>query len=117
MASNIVARIDDVLYVDDLTKHSGQFSSLSKVGAITHKSIPIPYRSSFGTTNCVKSPFINSNELPQGGVGMNKLSRDFSSIGRKEEIFDEVLEFETERESNDRTEDFEIDLMDRAWLE
>lgn len=130
MASNIVARIDDVLYVDDLTKHSGQFSSLSKVGEITHKSIPIPFKSSFGTTNCEKSPFINSKELPQRGAGMDEVLRDFRSIGRKEDYgfqvenfipllktFKEVPEFETEIESNDCTEDFEIDLMDRAWLE
>ncbi|KAJ1376336.1 PRONE domain [Sesbania bispinosa] len=91
LASNIVARIDDVLYVDDLTKHSDQFSSLSKVGVITHKTISVPYsvpvqstpfKSAFGTPNFssaqgispakgAKSPFINSSSnLPQGGVGV-----------------------------------------------
>ncbi|KAF2306210.1 hypothetical protein GH714_015773 [Hevea brasiliensis] len=43
LAFNIIARIDDLLYVDDLTKHSDQFSSISKVGVIAHKSVSIPY--------------------------------------------------------------------------
>ncbi|KAI6698356.1 hypothetical protein NL676_018475 [Syzygium grande] len=43
LAFNIVARIDDLLYVDDLTKHSDNVPSISKVSLIAHKSIPIPY--------------------------------------------------------------------------
>ena len=38
-----MARIDDLVYVDDLTKHSDQFMSTSKSGAIAHESIGIPY--------------------------------------------------------------------------
>ncbi|KAH1045398.1 hypothetical protein J1N35_036182 [Gossypium stocksii] len=34
LAFNIIACIDYVLYVDDLTNHSDQFSSLSKIGLI-----------------------------------------------------------------------------------
>ncbi|XWS67145.1 hypothetical protein CRYUN_Cryun05aG0262100 [Craigia yunnanensis] len=44
LAFNIIARIDDLLYVDDFTKHSDQFSSLSRVGVIGQKSLSIPYR-------------------------------------------------------------------------
>ncbi|XP_057468603.1 rop guanine nucleotide exchange factor 7-like isoform X1 [Actinidia eriantha] len=43
LAFNIVARIDDLFYVDDLTKHSDQFMSSSKASVIAHKSIGIPY--------------------------------------------------------------------------
>lgn len=43
MAFNIVARIDDLLYVDDLTKHSDQFSSVPTVSVIAHKRVTIPY--------------------------------------------------------------------------
>ncbi|CAJ2655837.1 unnamed protein product [Trifolium pratense] len=106
LSSNIVARIDDVLYVDDLTKHSDQFLSLSKVGVITEKSISVPFP-------------------------CNKVVTNFLSIGRKEDYgcpidaklapklntFDQVPEFETDMESSDCTEDFKLNLMDQAWIE
>ena len=38
-----MARIDDLVYVDDLTKNSDQFMSTPKAGVIAHKSIGIPY--------------------------------------------------------------------------
>ncbi|KAL1196984.1 Rop guanine nucleotide exchange factor 5 [Cardamine amara subsp. amara] len=59
LASNIVARIDDLLYVDDLTKQSDDNNLLSNptVSIIAHKKIPYlisasgtPYRTSFSTT-------------------------------------------------------------------
>ncbi|XP_020228853.1 rop guanine nucleotide exchange factor 7 [Cajanus cajan] len=100
LASNIVARIDDVLYVDDLTKHSDQ--PLPKVGVIAQKSISVPYSmpgqsttpyksSSFGTPSFspaqgispskgAKSPF----KFPHRGVGVNKILNEFGSIDRKE---------------------------------
>ncbi|KAL2336528.1 hypothetical protein Fmac_010974 [Flemingia macrophylla] len=103
LAFNMVARIDDVLYVDDLTKHSGQISSLSKVGVITHKSISVPYtlpapstpyKSAFGTPNLSpahgispsnrgKSPLLNDSNLPQRGSGVKKSLTDFLSIDAK----------------------------------
>ncbi|KAK8277558.1 hypothetical protein V6Z12_D10G276900 [Gossypium hirsutum] len=43
LAYNIVARIDDLLYVDDLTKHSDKLSSVPTVSVITHKKVSIPY--------------------------------------------------------------------------
>ncbi|XP_038989060.1 rop guanine nucleotide exchange factor 5-like isoform X2 [Phoenix dactylifera] len=43
LAFNIVARIDDLLYVDDLSKHSDQFSSVPMVGVVAHKKVPLPY--------------------------------------------------------------------------
>ncbi|XP_019459827.1 PREDICTED: rop guanine nucleotide exchange factor 7-like isoform X2 [Lupinus angustifolius] len=91
LAFNMVARIDDVLYVDSLTKHSTQFSSLSKVGVITHKTISVPYsapvpnnpyKSAFASPNLsttqgnspstegAKSPLINNTKLPYSGVGV-----------------------------------------------
>ena len=38
-----MARIDDLLYVDDLTKHSEQLSSVPTVSVIAHKKVSIPY--------------------------------------------------------------------------
>ncbi|KAE8692434.1 Rop guanine nucleotide exchange factor 7 [Hibiscus syriacus] len=43
LAFNVVARIDDLLYVHDLTKHSDQFSSSAGVGVIGRKSLSTPY--------------------------------------------------------------------------
>uniref|UniRef100_A0A2P2IPM7 Rop guanine nucleotide exchange factor 7-like n=2 Tax=Rhizophora mucronata TaxID=61149 RepID=A0A2P2IPM7_RHIMU len=42
LAFNIIARIDDLLYVDEWTRHSDRFSSISKVSTIAHKNIPGP---------------------------------------------------------------------------
>jgi len=143
LASNIVARIDDVIYVDDLTKHSDSFSSLSKVGVIAHKSISVPCsrpcpkqsfdNQSFSPARCdspekgAKSPFINRSNLPQRAV--SKFSTEFGGIERKEtnyafcpvekfvptlKTFDEVPAFETEKESSDCTEDVKLNVLDRA---
>ncbi|KAK8491080.1 hypothetical protein V6N11_047123 [Hibiscus sabdariffa] len=43
LAYNIVARIDDLVYVDDLTKHSDRLSSVTTVSVIAHKKVSIPY--------------------------------------------------------------------------
>ncbi|KAI3987113.1 hypothetical protein MKX01_036903 [Papaver californicum] len=43
LAFNIVARIDDVLYVDDLSKNSDQLSSVPAISVIAHKRVSIPY--------------------------------------------------------------------------
>ncbi|XP_022633850.1 rop guanine nucleotide exchange factor 7 [Vigna radiata var. radiata] len=103
LAFNLVARIDDVLYVDDLTKHSDKISSLSKVGVVTHKqrisvpySVPVPstpYKSAIGTpalspshispSKGGKSPLNNDNNLHQRGAGVKKSLTDFLSIDPK----------------------------------
>ncbi|KAM3738051.1 hypothetical protein ACB098_09G103800 [Castanea mollissima] len=105
LAFNIVARIDDLLYVDDLTKHSDQFSSLSKVGVIAHKSVPIsfsvpisstPYKSAFATPSFSpsqlvspakgeRSPFITSSKIPHRGLGVKKVLTDYLSIDTKDD--------------------------------
>ncbi|CAN0909601.1 Rop guanine nucleotide exchange factor 5 [Linum grandiflorum] len=46
LAFNIVARIDDLLYVDDLTKCSDKLSSVPTVSVISHKKVSIPFSSS-----------------------------------------------------------------------
>ncbi|KAE8718067.1 Rop guanine nucleotide exchange factor 5 [Hibiscus syriacus] len=43
LAYNIVARIDDLLYVDDLTKHSDKLSPVPTVSVSAHKKVSIPY--------------------------------------------------------------------------
>lgn len=104
LAFNIVARIDDLLYVDDVTKHSDQFSSIPKVGIISHKSaqisysVPIPntpYKTAFTTPTFSpaqlvsparggeRSPFVTSGKIPQRGFGVKKVLTDYLNIDTK----------------------------------
>ncbi|KAH7866794.1 hypothetical protein Vadar_025100 [Vaccinium darrowii] len=101
LAFNIVARIDDLVYVDDLTKHSDQVMSISKVGVIAHKSVGIPYSlpissspyktafttPSFSPARLItpakegeRSPYLDGNKLPPRGFGVKKVLTDYLSI-------------------------------------
>ncbi|XP_038882074.1 rop guanine nucleotide exchange factor 7-like [Benincasa hispida] len=101
LAFNVVARIDDLLYVDDLTKHSDhQLSSISKLGVISHKNSPLhfpvpvsgtPYKTPFATPSFSpaqtaspakgeRSPFIPSTKIPQRGFGVKKVLTDYLSV-------------------------------------
>lgn len=60
LAFNIVARIDDLLYVDDLTRHSHK---LATANMIAHKRIPVPYSVSISATPR-KTAFTTSKFLP-----------------------------------------------------
>ncbi|XP_059667870.1 rop guanine nucleotide exchange factor 7-like [Cornus florida] len=103
LAFNIVARIDDLLYMDDMTKHSDQFLSLSQVGAVAHKrvaipySVPVsstPYKTAFTTPSFSpsllvspakggNSPSLTSNKLLHRGFGVKKVLTDYLSIDTK----------------------------------
>ncbi|KAK0584997.1 hypothetical protein LWI29_021961 [Acer saccharum] len=101
LAFNIVARIDDLLYVDDLTKHSDPLSTMTKVGLIAHKSVSIPYsvpllstpyKTAFTTPSFSpaaplaspakgeRSPFRTSSKLPQRGLSVKKVLTDYLNI-------------------------------------
>lgn len=82
LAFNIVARIDDLLYVDDLTKHSDQSISISKVGTIAPKSVMIvpvpvvsgtPYKTAFTTPTF--SPLRRGNNSPAAAAAAAKVER------------------------------------------
>ncbi|XP_008240123.1 PREDICTED: rop guanine nucleotide exchange factor 7 [Prunus mume] len=112
LAFNIVARIDDLLYVDDLTRHSDQFSSISKVSIISHKSTPnpytvpissTPYKTAFTTPSFSpgqlvsplrgdRSPFITSGKIPQRGLGVKKVLTDYLSIDAKGKDYGDPIE-------------------------
>ncbi|XP_077214958.1 rop guanine nucleotide exchange factor 7-like [Tasmannia lanceolata] len=99
MAFNIIARIDDLLYVDDLTKHSDQFSSIPTVSVIAHKrvslsyTVPVsstPYATAFTTPSFSpaklvspvrgeRPPFINSKP-PNRGFGVKKVLTDYLGV-------------------------------------
>lgn len=92
LAYNIVARIDDLLYIDDLTKHSEQFSSLLRAGLIGPKSVSsTPYRTTFTTPNFSpaqlaslakgdRSSFFASNKVAHRSTGAKKVLTDYLSI-------------------------------------
>ncbi|KAK1355258.1 Rop guanine nucleotide exchange factor 5 [Heracleum sosnowskyi] len=69
LAFNIVARIDDLLYVDDLTRNSGKIPSVPTISVISHKRVNIPYsvpasgtpyKSAFGTPKFSPAKVVNS---------------------------------------------------------
>ncbi|XP_039128634.1 rop guanine nucleotide exchange factor 7-like [Dioscorea cayenensis subsp. rotundata] len=43
LAFNVFSRIDDLLYADDLAKHSDQLSVVGPAGAIVHNKVAVPY--------------------------------------------------------------------------
>ncbi|KAJ6425382.1 hypothetical protein OIU84_026032 [Salix udensis] len=112
LAFNIVARIDDLLYVDDLTKHSDHFSSISKVSVIAHKSVTIPYsvpvsstpyKTAFTTPSfspgqrvspvkADRSPFMTSAKIPQRGLGVKKVLTDYLSVDTESRVGGNTIE-------------------------
>ncbi|KVI09881.1 Plant specific Rop nucleotide exchanger, PRONE [Cynara cardunculus var. scolymus] len=90
LAFNIVARIDDLLYVDDLSKQSENRSS--RVSTSSHKRVSVstsssPYKTAFGTPKFSPGPLIspargdrtpfltgnsNSNKPPSRGCGVRR---------------------------------------------
>lgn len=104
LAFNIVARIDDLLYVDDLTKHSDNFLSISRVGLISQNAggnpypVPIsttPYKTAFATPSFSPSQLVSSakgersqfhdgsNMPPDQGFGVKRVLTDYLSIDTK----------------------------------
>ncbi|KAL3826051.1 hypothetical protein ACJIZ3_022080 [Penstemon smallii] len=116
LAFNIVARIDDLLYVDDLSKHSDQLVTISKVGTITHKSVGIalpvtstPYKTAFTTPNFSpaqlisplkgdihRSPYIESSKLSLRGFGVKRILTDYLSVdGKGKEVSNDVTRLDS----------------------
>ncbi|XP_039064421.1 rop guanine nucleotide exchange factor 7-like isoform X1 [Hibiscus syriacus] len=111
LAFNIVARIDDLFYVDDLTKHSDQFSSPNRVGVIGRRSLSTPYhmafssspyRTAFTTPNFSPAHLVSpaKGERPQHGIGVKKaLLTDYLSIDLRDKEYSNSNE-ETESGSS-----------------
>ncbi|PHT70461.1 hypothetical protein T459_25565 [Capsicum annuum] len=103
LAFNIIARIDDLLYADDLNKHSDQFVPISKVGIVARKSmgtplsVPVngtPYKTAFTTPSFSPSrhitpakgerlKIIEASKLSNRGFGVKKVLTDYLSIDSK----------------------------------
>ncbi|KAL8526809.1 hypothetical protein ACS0TY_015870 [Phlomoides rotata] len=91
LAFNIVARIDDLLYVDDLSKHSDQLISISKVGVITHKTIGVtlpiptaPFKTSLTTPSFSPSHVITPAKR---GFGVKRILTEYLNIDGKAKEF------------------------------
>ncbi|GFZ02246.1 RHO guanyl-nucleotide exchange factor 7 [Actinidia rufa] len=91
LAFNIMARIDDLVYVDDLSKHSDQVMSISKVAHKSvgiHYTVPIlstPYKTAFTTPSfspakAEKLPYLDNSKIPQRGFGVKKVLTDYLTI-------------------------------------
>lgn len=106
LAFNIVARIDDLIYVDSLTKHSDQFVPISKLGIISHKTIgtPVsvhisgsqikaPFTTPISPSQHVspakgdRSQFLDNSKNSQFGFGVKKMLTDYWSIDSKGKDF------------------------------
>ena len=95
-----MARIDDVLYVDDLTKHSDKLSSGPTMSVIAHRKVSIPrsitlsstpYKSAFSTpgfsplsvvspARTERTPFVNREmnmKPPKRGLGVRRVLTNY----------------------------------------
>ncbi|GMH28970.1 hypothetical protein Nepgr_030813 [Nepenthes gracilis] len=81
LAFNIVARIDDILYVDDLTKHSDQSSTISKVNGVDHSTASIPCSLPASGTTPYKTAFTSPNFSPVKGERSPFLSSSSKLLG------------------------------------
>ncbi|KAL9248608.1 Rop guanine nucleotide exchange factor 5-like protein [Drosera capensis] len=98
LAFNIVARIDDVLYVDDLNKCSEKMSSVPTVSIMTHKKMSMPsyamlvsgtpYKATLASSSFTPStlgsparakrtPFIPRDKPPRGGMGVKRVLSNY----------------------------------------
>ncbi|XWS65918.1 hypothetical protein CRYUN_Cryun05aG0154700 [Craigia yunnanensis] len=121
LAYNIVARIDDLLYVDDLTKHSEKLSSVPIVSVIAHKKVSIPYSvpvsstsyktaittPSFSPARGERTPFLkennnnNNNGKPhRRGFGVKRVLTNYLGVDSKAKICGNPTDGSSIRNSN-----------------
>ncbi|PIN18722.1 hypothetical protein CDL12_08602 [Handroanthus impetiginosus] len=95
LAFNIVARIEDLLYVDDINKQSDKISSVATLSSLSHKKVPVPvsgtpYRTASTTPNFSpapltspargdRTPFLstNCNKPPRRGFGVKRVLSNY----------------------------------------
>ncbi|GAB4833883.1 Rop guanine nucleotide exchange factor 7 [Ancistrocladus abbreviatus] len=132
LAFNIVARIDDLLYVDDMTKQSDQFSTIGRVSVIAHKTVSVPcsvppsgtpYKTAFGTPNFSpvkgeRSPFLSSSsKLLNRGFGVKKVLTDYLNIDAKPKdcSSSNYLNMDTKAKEYGRTYYLDIDAKSKEY--
>ncbi|WOL02036.1 rop guanine nucleotide exchange factor 7-like [Canna indica] len=110
LAFNIVARIDELLYVDDLNKNSGQLLD-SRISVIAHKKVSFPHlvptsdtgfvtgfsKPSFSPSSVIspireeRSVFLDSKSHSRG-LGMKKILTNYLSVQVKGKSSDDVVQ-------------------------
>ncbi|KAK6929418.1 PRONE domain [Dillenia turbinata] len=122
LAFNIVARIDDLLYVDDLTKHSDKLLSSPTVSVIAHKKVSIPYSVHVSSTPLKttfimpslspaplvspargeQTPFLHSNKPPphRRGFGVRKVLTNYLGVETKSKSCGSIIEVSSLASSN-----------------
>eukprot|EP00268_Persea_americana_P037851 TRINITY_DN37545_c1_g1_i1.p1 TRINITY_DN37545_c1_g1~~TRINITY_DN37545_c1_g1_i1.p1 ORF type:complete len:590 (+),score=116.49 TRINITY_DN37545_c1_g1_i1:478-2247(+) len=124
MAFNIAARIDDLLYADDLTKHSDQFSSVTTVSVIAHKRVSLPcstpisstpYATAFTTPSFSPTPLVSPakgerplllNHRPiSRGFSVKKALTDYLGVGVKGKSNGDPVEASESISYNENVED------------
>ncbi|KAJ0719527.1 putative PRONE domain, Rop guanine nucleotide exchange factor [Helianthus annuus] len=105
LAFNITARIDDLLYVDDLARHSDKFSSMSNRDIVSKTivgkpySVTTPYKTAFTTPTLSPSHFNNSPKKiltdyltidPKGKHYAGQVVRSNSFTGRTREALQKM---------------------------
>ncbi|KAI3772704.1 hypothetical protein L6452_03896 [Arctium lappa] len=112
LAFNITARVDDLLYVDDLARHSDKFSSMSNRDIVsktivgkpyTLHTVTTPYRTAFTTPSLSPSRHDSPNRLgpkkilteylsidPKGKHYASQVSRSNSFSGRTREALQKI---------------------------
>ena len=104
LAFNIVARIDDLLYVDDLNKQSDKHSSVPTVSVIAHKRVSLPYSVPVSSTpqktalttlsrspaplispvRGERTPFLHNNNKPsRRGFGVKRVLNNYLGVETK----------------------------------
>lgn len=94
-----MARIEDLLYVDDINKQSDKLSSATTVSLISHRKVPIPYsvpvsgspyRTAYATPNFSPAPLVspargertpfligNCNKPARRGLGVKRVLTNY----------------------------------------
>lgn len=109
-----MARIDDLIYVDDLTKNSDKLSSVTTVSVISHKKVTIPlgnvpvsgtpYKATFNTPSFSPAPLIspargertpflvNNNKANRRGFGVKRVLTNYLGVDTKAKICGNLTE-------------------------
>ncbi|CAK9326226.1 unnamed protein product [Citrullus colocynthis] len=104
LAFNIIARIDDLLYVDDLTRHSNRLTSAATVNVVGHKKAAYsvhlsstPYKLTSTTSSFSPGPLVspaktervpflnnkNTSKPPRRGFGVKKALTNYLGVETK----------------------------------
>lgn len=114
LAFNIVARIDDLLYVDDLAKQTDRLSSVATVSVITRKKVPVQYSvppsstpqkrasANFSPVPLIspargeRTPFLhtsnNRDKPPRRGLGVRRVLTNYLGVETKARICSNTME-------------------------